>query len=263
MAPEEWDEMNCITANHTDKGIKKNTNQDALLIKQAQTDYGNVLLACVCDGMGGLAKGEVASSTMIMALSDWFDKELPALLYAGFDAELLKASWEQLVYNVNIKLKNYGAGTHAILGTTCAAFLLIDKSYYIINVGDSRIYLISDKVYQLTKDQTVCQRDIDMGLMTEEEAAVSSNRSVLLQCIGAMDVVTPDFFAGTAENQQCYMICSDGFRHLITPEEIYERLNPYVSVDASVMKQNLEYLINLNMERNERDNISALLIKTI
>ena len=65
--------MNFKISTHTDKGIKKDTNQDSLLIKVAQTDYGKVLLAAVCDGMGGLAKGEVASAALVRMLSSWFE----------------------------------------------------------------------------------------------------------------------------------------------------------------------------------------------
>ena len=92
--------MNFLTAFHTDVGIKKKTNQDSLLIHQAQTDSGNVLLAVICDGMGGLAKGEVASACMIRAFSDWFRLELPSMLGAGFRQEALRSSWEQLVHRV-------------------------------------------------------------------------------------------------------------------------------------------------------------------
>mgnify|MGYP004442078317 CR=1 FL=1 len=60
----------------SDIGIVKDTNQDSLLIKHADTQRGEVLLAIVCDGMGGLTKGEVASATVIKAFSDWFDTEL-------------------------------------------------------------------------------------------------------------------------------------------------------------------------------------------
>ena len=57
--------MNYLTATHTDVGIRKKTNQDSILVMEAETEKGNVLFAVVCDGMGGLAKGEVASSTLI------------------------------------------------------------------------------------------------------------------------------------------------------------------------------------------------------
>ena len=59
--------MGFLSIAHSDVGIKKNTNQDSVLIKEAMTDYGEVLLTVVCDGMGGLAKGEVASAALIRA----------------------------------------------------------------------------------------------------------------------------------------------------------------------------------------------------
>ena len=96
--------MNFITAFHTDVGIRKKTNQDSLLIHQAQTDAGNVLLTVICDGMGGLAKGEVASACMIRAFSDWFQTELPAMLDGGLQPEALRQSWENLVSAVNQKI---------------------------------------------------------------------------------------------------------------------------------------------------------------
>lgn len=72
--------MSFIVAHHTDIGLKKKTNQDALLLKTAQTPDGDVGLFAVCDGMGGLSYGELASATVVRGLSDWFDNELPELL---------------------------------------------------------------------------------------------------------------------------------------------------------------------------------------
>lgn len=253
--------MNFLTATHTDVGIKKKTNQDSIIIQQAQTEYGNVILAAVCDGMGGLAKGEVASAVMVHALKNWFLTEFPGLLAGGLQLDHLRESWENLVFDTNHKITNYGIQNNIGLGTTCCVFLAVEASYYIMNVGDSRVYLISDQVYQLTRDQTVVQREIDMGRMTYEEAMNSPQRSVLLQCVGASDRIEPDFFQGNLEPEQCVMICSDGFRHVITPYELYQYLNPAVSTDRAAMEEHLTYLTELNKQRNETDNISALLIK--
>ena len=68
--------MKFNVAIHTDVGIRKETNQDSLCLKQAETDKGVILLAIICDGMGGLEKGEVASATVITAFSKWFETEL-------------------------------------------------------------------------------------------------------------------------------------------------------------------------------------------
>lgn len=255
--------MNFQTANHTDIGIRKKTNQDSLLIEQAQTDnYGTVLLAVVCDGMGGLAKGEVASATMIRRFSAWFNTELPAMLQRGFNPDELRNSWEKMAVQTSNKILAYGDACGISLGTTCVCLLIISNCFYIMNVGDSRVYLLSDGIYQRTKDQSYCQREIDLGRMTPEQAAVDPQRSVLLQCIGAGEVVDPDFFAGTVNPGECYLLCSDGFAHVISPQEIYDNLNPAVSVNSAIMKQNLVKLIELDKQRGETDNITALLIRT-
>lgn len=254
--------MNFLTAFHTDIGIKKKTNQDSLLIHQAQTDAGNVLLAVICDGMGGLAKGEVASACMIRAFSDWFRLEFPGMLSAGLQPEALRASWEKLVNGVDQKIVNYSIENNVSMGTTCVALLLVENTYFIMNIGDSRIYLISDNIYQMTKDQTYVQREMDAGRMTYEESLRDPQRNVLLQCIGASPSIEPDFFMGDLQVNQCYMLCCDGFRHVINPQEFFQFLNPNVANDPAIMQQNLVYLTELNKQRNETDNITAVLIRT-
>ena len=233
-----------------------------MLIEQARTEKGNVLFAAVCDGMGGLQKGELASATLINRLSDWFYQELPAILYNGLQPDELRTSWERLAVSENDRIASYGASSGYGLGTTCVTFLAFENVYYIMCVGDSRVYLLSDQIYQLTKDQSYVQREIDLGRMTPQQAAVDPQRSVLLQCIGASPVVEPDFFAGSLAPNQCYMLCSDGFSHMLAPQEIYDCLSPQAAVGTDIMKNNLAYLTNLAMSRGEKDNISALLVRT-
>ena len=254
--------MNFLTAFHTDVGIKKKTNQDSLLIHQAQTGAGNVLLAVMCDGMGGLAKGEVASACMIRVFSDWFHKELPQLLSAGLQPEVLRGSWEKIVATVNQKITSYSVRNHVAMGTTCAALLIVNNVYYIMNIGDSRIYMIEENVYQLTKDQTYIQREMDAGRMTYEQSLTDPQRNVLLQCVGASPVIEPDFIMGDVRPNQCYMLCCDGFRHEIGPKEFFQYLNPNVSTEAKIRHDSLVYLTEMNKQRMENDNISAVLIRT-
>ena len=255
--------MKFTTAVHTDIGIKKNTNQDSALIMEARTDFGNVLLTVICDGMGGLAKGEVASSTVVASFSDWFERELPRLLSVKGNLESrLFDSWGQLILDCNRRISGYGRSGGISLGTTLNAMLFAAGRYYIVNVGDSRAYMLTDRLYQLTKDQTFVQREMDMGRMTLEEARVSPQRNVLLQCIGASEYIEPAFFSGGYEVGQVYMQCSDGFRHIITPEEIYQYLSPQALVNEQAMIDNAVYLTELNKYRRENDNITVLLIKT-
>ncbi len=254
--------MNFLTAFHTDIGIRKKTNQDSLLIHQAQTDSGNVLLAVICDGMGGLAKGEVASACMIRSFSEWFQSEFPVMLAQGLHPEALRASWEKLVSNVDRKIAVYSNTNNVSMGTTCVALLIVYETYYIMNIGDSRVYMISENIYQLTKDQTYVQREIDAGRMTYQESLTDPQRNVLLQCVGASPVIEPDFFMGNVKTEQCYLLCSDGFRHVIGAQELLSLLNPSGNMDPGTMQRNLVYLTELNKQRMETDNITAALIRT-
>lgn len=253
--------MNFKIVAHTDVGIKKSTNQDSVLMKVAQTDYGNVVFGAICDGMGGLAKGELASATLVRMLSKWFEEEFPNLLYRGLSVELLQNSWNDLINRANQKISSYGQALHINMGTTMVVLLIVGQVYYIVNVGDSRIYSIKEELTQLTKDQTVVQREMDLGKMTYEEAQKDPRRNVLLQCIGASQVIEPDFYTGIVDPGTMFLLCSDGFRHVVAPEELYQYLTPYRVFHEEAMKESLVYLTELNKYRQEVDNISAALVR--
>ncbi|MCC8029274.1 MAG: serine/threonine-protein phosphatase [Lachnospiraceae bacterium] len=248
-------------AAHTDVGIKKKTNQDSVLVKIAQTDRGRVCLASVCDGMGGLARGELASATAVRFLTDWFEHEFPDLLYQGLSMEVLEDRWTDLIYGINRRISTYGRMAHMDLGTTVVILLLVDRTYYIANVGDSRVYLLQDDLRQLTKDQTFVQQEMDEGRMTPEEARRDSRRNVLLQCVGASEEIVPEFRSGQITPDSIFLLCSDGFRHVISTEEIYEYLSPRRLFQEATMQEGLEYLTELDKYRRESDNISAVLIR--
>ena len=99
--------------------------------------------------------------------------------------------------------------------------------------------------------------------MTPEQAKIDPRRSVLLQCVGASPVVEPEFTKGTATRNAVYMLCSDGFRHVITPEEIIEKIGPGEATDEEKMKYGAIYLTELVKNRGERDNITVAMVRTI
>ena len=254
--------MNYISAVHTDVGIKKKLIRIQYLLKLAATDYGQVLLGVICDGMGGLAKGEVASAIInTKAFAKWFHIEFPKLLYTGIDPNRLRESWTKLILEQNKIITDYGLDCNVSLGTTVVALLLIDNLYYAVNVGDSRVYLMKEDIQQITVDQTVVQREMELGRMTPEQARKSPQRNVLLQCVGASSVIEPDFYVGEVIPDSIFMMCSDGFRHVITPEEFFQRLNPQVLTTQEIMKESAVYFTELNKKRREEDNISVALIR--
>lgn len=254
--------MNYLAVARTDVGLVKQKNQDSLMVKKAKIKGESVVFAVLCDGMGGLEQGEVASATVIKRFEDWFLGEFPQLIENGFSQEALSKQWEDIITALNERIKAYGSQNRIRLGTTITTLLLYDGCYYITHVGDSRAYEIADELRILTQDQTVIALEMKKGLLTEEQAKTDPRRSILLQCVGASDVVVPDFYMGEIADNAMYMLCSDGFRHEITKEEMEQYFAPDNNLSKEEMEYNAEYLIELNKSRKERDNITVVLIRT-
>ena len=251
--------MRFIATADSDIGITKSTNQDSVMIKHASYDGGEIMMAIVCDGMGGLSKGEVASATVINAFAKWFEEDLPVELL-NLDMNVIGGKWSLMLKDLNVKILDYSRPLGISLGTTFSGILMINDQYVIVHVGDSRVYQIGSSVVQLTTDQTFVAREISRGTMTLEQAHTDKRRNLLLQCVGASDVVEPQVLTGTVE-RGAYMLCSDGFRHEISEQEMYESLNPINLMNKDAMHNNAKYLIDLVKRRNEKDNISVILIK--
>lgn len=252
--------MRFIATADTDIGISKDTNQDSVLIKHAIVDGEEVLLAVICDGMGGLSKGELASATVIRAFAKWFDEELPYEL-EEVDMQVIGAKWSLLLKELNARILEYSKdnGIEGV-GTTFSGILFIGDRYVIGHVGDTRVYHIGASLIQLTTDQTFVAREISRGTMTLEQAKTDKRRNLLLQCVGASKTVEPQVICGKAE-KGAYMLCSDGFRHEISETEMYESLNPVNLMNKNAMHSNAKYLIEQVKNRNEKDNISVILVK--
>lgn len=252
--------MKYTVAADTDVGISKKTNQDSVCIKCADTSRGAVFMAIVCDGMGGLDKGELASAVVIRAFNKWFERVLPEFVSEG-DWTRIRASWEKLLRELNVGIAEYASQNDMTLGTTFCGMIAIDNRYMLFNVGDSRAYrLSSEGIEQLTEDQTFVQREIKRGNLTPAEAQNHPKRSILLQCIGASRVCVPDVLFGTIKSGENYLLCSDGFRHMISENEMLEKLNVAANTPASAIKSAIRELIDTVKTRKEKDNISALVI---
>jgi len=139
--------------------------------------------------------------------------------------------------------------------------LIENKFMMIANVGDTRAYSINDKLTILTEDHSVVAREVKRGNITSEQAKTDPRRNVLLQCIGASKIVDPEFLFCVPAHTTTYMLCSDGFRHVINENEIYNSFNPNNLMTEEIMEKNAKELVELDMQRGETDNITVLLIK--
>ena len=116
---------------------------------------------------------------------------------------------------------------------------------------------------QFPPGKSLVQQQIDLGLVRPEDAERHPQRNVLLQCIGASEEVLPDFYRGTVFPGSLFLLCSDGFRHEISEQELYMQLQPSILTTEEMMKERLVYLTELVKSRMEMDNISAVVMKTV
>ncbi|MCY1713970.1 PP2C family protein-serine/threonine phosphatase [Caproiciproducens galactitolivorans] len=253
--------MRVLAASCTDAGTKRKINQDSFCIKAADTPYGEIVMAAVCDGMGGLLKGEVASASVVNAFSKWFEAELPSQI-AKKDIHAIQYRWNQIIQEQNRKIAAYGRERNIQLGTTLTVLLLLEERFFIIgHVGDSRAYVIHDKIEIMTEDQAIVGREVKRGIMTAQQAEADPRRNMLLQCIGASKVLVPQFVAGRPVPDAVYMLCTDGFRHVLTENEILEAFSPCVLKTEMIMEQKAKELVARNKHRGETDDITVLLMK--
>jgi serine/threonine protein phosphatase PrpC len=244
---------------YTDVGTRKKVNQDACVVKAFKKQGKTYLLAVICDGVGGLQSGEVASANAVREFSDWFDYEFPLLLEDEEPLDgILFQRWNSLINKINNNLVDFGNRRNERVGTTLSGILFTDSRYYIAHVGDSRIYIMNPGLEQLTEDQTLVAKEVREGRMTEEQAKTDPRKNVILQCVGSMKRVVPDFRKGSFAGNADFLLCTDGFRHKISNEEITSFLR---CVPPEEMKNRLCHLTEIVKERGEKDNITSILIR--
>lgn len=223
-------------------------------------DGEEIVLAVICDGMGGLTSGELASAEAVHSLAGWFREKMEELAEREDFEDELYESWERLLKQVHERLRSYGQLHNRKMGTTVTAMLFWKGNYYIVHIGDSRIYEIKEQAVQITKDQMLSE------LMKAEEKSkkeASKSEHVLLQAIGASKAVKPAYYSGSIKSGAVYLLCTDGFRHKIRNEELLEIFAPGEMTEETGMRARGEDAARMVLDRGERDNISVILIRTV
>ena len=251
-------------AAYTNVGTVKSANQDSCCLEVARTPYGDTAIISVCDGVGGLASGEVASSSVVRWLVTWFEQRYSKLLdafHGNIDALLdhVQADWDAGIKTLNDTLRLHGRRTNQRMGSTCTVALFYNGAYIVGHVGDTRLYDIENGVLaQITQDQTWVAREVLRGTITPEEARSHPRRNVILQSVGTQEEIQPVFTRGSYHTGKTYMVCCDGFRNELFDAEIVEAFNNVVNEDEAAQFAAMESLANLVMQRGERDNITAV-----
>ena len=252
----------------SDVGTDRRVNQDALLCKIARhRQYGRICFAAVCDGLGGLSQGEIASAAFIRRAEEWFFHDFVDLLRQAEREELSPArclhragiDWQSVIMEMNDRISRYGHREGVRLGTTAVLFLLVGCHYLVMHVGDSRCYLADERGLKLiTHDHSLVQKQLDAGILTPAQAALSDKKSVLLQCIGASDVIRPDFCEGLLLKDTSVILCTDGFWRRLPETVLWEAVHADPEGGEEAMSGVLKQLASRVKQQGERDNISAV-----
>jgi protein phosphatase len=233
----------------TDIGLKREENQDAVRCEY----FGHNILAAVCDGMGGERAGKEASSLAIDEFFQHFsegysenldDEEIRNLLITSMSAA------NTVIYTrARLDFKNFG------MGTTCVAAYVTPGTAYIVNVGDSRAYLIADNgLHRITTDHNVSTLLYEQGKITEEEIDNHPQRHMLVRAVGVEKTVAADTFTLDYEDKISLLLCSDGLSGYCSDDEIYDVIAKVPFDDVA------QELINLALNKGGRDNVTVAVI---
>ncbi len=236
--------MNYIAAAISDQGTKREVNQDALMIRNKITELGNTCICVICDGMGGLSEGEVASAHVIRRISDWFMYKTGVV--KRFDK--LVFYLEKELNEVSKELMSYGRNHGFVIGTTATILLIAGGRFAIIHVGDTRVYEVSKgigvKLRQKTTDQSV-------------------GDYMLTQSVGATEYLTPQVIWGKVKKGEVFLLCTDGFRHKNQPWELRKGFNPAEIKDVKALEKKLRIFVDRARKLGETDDISVMGIKVV
>lgn len=215
------------------------------------------LLLVVADGMGGAAAGELASEMATdtiykQLLSSWLrEQEATGQRFA--------TRLKEAVESANIEIHNYAKAhpENRGMGTTATAVGILGDHLYLTQVGDSRAYLVrAGAAHQLTKDQSLMQRLVEAGELTEEEAAQSERRNIILQALGPDAKVKVDLTHQEIRRGDVLVLCSDGLSGQVKKEEIARQAS-----ETRDLKAVCDRLVALANERGGPDNITVLVAR--
>jgi PPM family protein phosphatase len=232
------DEVVVSVFGRTDVGRTREHNEDAFVVADLTTDNATLqpevrrhvlgpkgTLFMVADGMGGAAAGEIASAMAVEVLlnelrRNWMRGE-------SNEPEDFVRSIKRATATANQQIHAYAAShpEYRGMGTTATIAGMLGPSIYLAQVGDSRAYLIRDGVArQITKDQSLMQKLIEAGELTEEEAAQSERRNIILQALGPEAAIKIDLTHQQIRRGDLLVLCSDGLSGQVGKDEIAQVL---------------------------------------
>ena len=205
----------------TDVGKVRNNNEDSFAT--GTFDGTDTVWAIVCDGMGGAVGGETASSMCVEAVKNFILSEYSD----SMTLNSLKSLLEYAVLSANTAVYNKAAADSTLegMGTTAVVAVITNERAVIAHVGDSRAYIIhGGTIKAITKDHSLVQHYIDIGLITPEEAKTHPERHMITRAIGVGRDVISDIDVEQLEPGDIILICTDGLNGCVEDSDILKIL---------------------------------------
>ena len=234
----------------TDIGLKRKNNQDSFATGKLSD---NSVWAVVCDGMGGAAAGNLASSMAV----DIVSKRIELNYRDGMNYNSMKNLLASAIAAANIEVydKSISESNLNGMGTTIVATIIVDGVACIAHAGDSRAYVLSgDTLNQITKDHSVVQELIDNGRLTLEEAECDPRKNIITRALGVGENLIVDYFVEDINENEVLILCTDGLTNYVTNEHIVEISKQY---DFNILPEKLIDAANSN---GGGDNITVVAI---
>lgn len=234
----------------TDTGKVRDMNQDAY--KTGHFKEGGAW-AVVCDGMGGVSGGQVASEICVNEVSARIEKGYRK----GMSMKSVKNLLVSAITAANIKVYETAEENTEYLGmgTTVVALVILNGFAAVAHVGDSRAYFISDDIKPITRDHSVVQYLIDMGRITPEQAKTHPDRNVITRAVGVSSEVDVDVDIIPINQKEIILICTDGLYEYVSDNEMFDVMK------NSDYDKPAKVLLDMANDAGGKDNITVVTVE--
>ncbi len=241
-------------ASATDTGRTRSNNEDAVVVDEAS------VLAVLADGMGGYNAGEVASGMVTTFIKAELGRWLNEASAQATDTDVRRAM-DICVDNANRAIFNAANSNpqYSGMGTTLVVAVWRDARLLLGHIGDSRAYRMREgELSQITRDHSLLQEQMDAGIITPEQAAVSNHKNLVTRAVGVEDTVLLETHLHQNQPGDCILLCSDGLSDMVDDDHIGSLLREHDSLPEAA-----QALIDAANDAGGRDNISVILVRAL
>ena len=237
------------TFSMTHIGQRREMNQDYMFT--SETAVGNLPnLFLVADGMGGHAAGDYASRFTVEKLVELIGKS-----NENEPVAIMKSAVSMT--NSMLLTEAHADPAKSGMGTTIVAATVIGNTLYAANVGDSRLYVIGEKIQQITRDHSLVQEMVRMGELDPEQARKHPKKNIITRALGAEKTVDIDFFDLKLEPGDVILMCSDGLSNMVEDSQ----LRKIISDTSTDLDEKGRILIREANRNGGKDNIAIVLVE--